>query len=145
MFAWISDLNSTYFDSSEQPLFDLNIIQYFNSSAGSPTMENAHDVIVIEGNAELEEDVVPIVDAVGAQQPNETNSEEHFSYAIRERKKDFKIWEHVRVINLDDGTEMCECIHCGKKIKKFNKGTTTQMHRHVFECPKLPCFGKIFA
>ncbi|XP_024984099.1 zinc finger BED domain-containing protein RICESLEEPER 2-like [Cynara cardunculus var. scolymus] len=36
-----------------------------------------------------------------------------------------------------------ECIHCGEKIKKLKDGTTTPLHRHISDCPKLKAVNTI--
>ncbi|KAK8701878.1 hypothetical protein V6N13_020256 [Hibiscus sabdariffa] len=65
------------------------------------------------------------VDAVsavaGAEQIDATNNEESTPFTKRKRKKTSGVWEHFRLVKLLDGTDLCECIHCGIKIKESSR------------------------
>ncbi|KAK9028211.1 hypothetical protein V6N11_068021 [Hibiscus sabdariffa] len=43
---------------------------------------------------------------------------------------------------MSDGTEVCNCIHCGEKIKKLKDGTTIPLHKYIGDCPKLKVFNR---
>ncbi|XP_042757493.1 zinc finger BED domain-containing protein RICESLEEPER 2-like [Lactuca sativa] len=97
------------------------------------------DVIVITAD-DGDVDIAATMDdlAGGTAQANAANNEEQIPFTKRKRKKTSEVWEHFRDIKLEDGTEMCECIHCKEKIKKLKEGTTTPLLRHVAkDCPIL--------
>ncbi|KAK9018998.1 hypothetical protein V6N11_034041 [Hibiscus sabdariffa] len=108
----------------------------FELSANTPTMENIKnpkDIVITAA------DVVIVVAAVdgGAKQVDATNNEIQDPFTKRKRKKTSGVWEHFRLVKLYDETELCKCIHYGEKIKKLKDGTSTPLHRHIVDCPKL--------
>ncbi|KAK8681501.1 hypothetical protein V6N13_053903 [Hibiscus sabdariffa] len=100
--------------------------------------QNSEFVVTIAGDREV--DAVSAV--AGAEQIDATNNEESTTFTKRKRKKTSGVWEYFRLVKLLDGTDLCECIHCGLKIKKFKKGITTPFHRHVGDCPKIKAVNK---
>ncbi|XP_024990516.1 zinc finger BED domain-containing protein RICESLEEPER 1-like [Cynara cardunculus var. scolymus] len=104
------------------------------SSANTSRMESTPEVVVIESNDG--DDVAAAVDG-GREKANIVSTEESTPYAKRKRKKTSGVWEQFRLVKLANGTEVCECIHCGEKIKKLKDGTTTSLHRHISDYPKL--------
>ncbi|KAL4364154.1 hypothetical protein GQ457_04G009370 [Hibiscus cannabinus] len=101
-------------------------------------IKNPEDIVITAA------DDVEVVAAVegGAEQVDVANNEEQAPFTKRKRKKTSGVWEHFRLVKLSDGTEMSECIHCGEKIKKLKDGTTTPLHRHIGDCPKLKAVNR---
>ncbi|KAD4386189.1 hypothetical protein E3N88_26358 [Mikania micrantha] len=96
----------------------------FRSSAETIAMENNPDVI-IDGTA----NEAVLDTAAGVEQE---------PLATKIREKTSITWQHFREINLNNGTQMHECIHCGEKVKEVKDGTTTSMQRHINQfCQKL--------
>lgn len=120
----------------------LDRLQEIESSANTSIMEDTPEVVVIGSNDG--EGVAANVDG-GTEDANAVNNEESTPYAKRKRKKTSGVWEHFRLVKLADGTEVCECIHCGEKIKKLKDGTTTPLHRHISFCPKLRAINTVHA
>ncbi|XP_024969713.1 zinc finger BED domain-containing protein RICESLEEPER 2-like [Cynara cardunculus var. scolymus] len=110
------------------------------SSANTSRMESTPEVVVIGSNDG--DDVVAVVDG-GREKANIVNNEESTPYAKRKRKKTSGVWEHFHLVKLANGTEVCECIHYGEKIKKLKDGTTTPLHRHISDCSKLRAVNTI--
>ncbi|KAE8704610.1 hypothetical protein F3Y22_tig00110450pilonHSYRG00968 [Hibiscus syriacus] len=106
----------------------------FESSTNTPTMESTQnpDVFITTDNEEVDAAATASVEHVDA-----TNNEEPTPFTKRKRKKTSGVWEHFRMVKLHDGTDLCECSHCGEKFKKMKYGTTTPLHRHIGDCPKL--------
>ncbi|KAK8669172.1 hypothetical protein V6N13_106609 [Hibiscus sabdariffa] len=112
----------------------------FELSANTPTMENIKnpkDIVITTDDVE----VVAAVSG-GAEQVDVANNEEQAPFTKRKRKKTSGVWEHFHLVKLSDGTEVFECIHCGEKIKKLKDGTTTLLHRHIGDCPKLKAVNR---
>ena len=94
------------------------------SSANTLRMESTPAVAVIGSNDG--EDVAATVDGgTGIVDASLVNNEESTAYAKRKRKRTSGVWEHFRLVKLANGSEVCECIHCGEKIKKLKDGTIT--------------------
>ncbi|XP_024981677.1 zinc finger BED domain-containing protein RICESLEEPER 2-like [Cynara cardunculus var. scolymus] len=110
------------------------------SSANTSRMESTPEMVVIGSNDG--DDIVAAVDG-GREQTSIVNNEETTPYAKRKRKKTSGVWEHFCLVKLANGTEVCECIHCDEKIKKLKDGTTTPLHRHISDCPKLKAVNTI--
>ncbi|KAK8568715.1 hypothetical protein V6N12_007258 [Hibiscus sabdariffa] len=113
----------------------------FELSANTPTMENIKnpkDIVITTDDVE----VVAAVSG-GAEQVDVANNEEQAPFTKRKRKKTSGVWEHFHLVKLSDGTEVFECIHCGEKIKKLKDGTTTLLHRHIGDCPKLKAVNRV--
>ncbi|KAD3066658.1 hypothetical protein E3N88_34538 [Mikania micrantha] len=71
----------------------------FQSSAGTPTMENNPNVVIIDGEAnEAARDTT-----AGVEQANAANCEEQDPFTKKKRKKTSVTWEHFREITLDNG------------------------------------------
>ncbi|XP_024961842.1 zinc finger BED domain-containing protein RICESLEEPER 2-like [Cynara cardunculus var. scolymus] len=75
------------------------------------------------------------------QSPQELESTEIES---RENTSRMESTPEVVVIGSNDGDDVaaavdgvCECIQFGEEIKKLKDGTTTSLHRHISDCPKL--------
>ncbi|KAK8553947.1 hypothetical protein V6N12_030926 [Hibiscus sabdariffa] len=95
-------------------------------------IKNPEDIVITADDVEV---VAAVGD--GVEQVDATNNEEQAPFTKRKRKKTSGVWEHFRLVKLSDETEVSECIHCGEKIKKLKDGTTTPLHRHIGDCPKL--------
>ncbi|XP_039028849.1 zinc finger BED domain-containing protein RICESLEEPER 2-like [Hibiscus syriacus] len=104
----------------------------FESSTNTPTMESTQNPDVVFITADNEE-----VDAAATTSVEHVNNEEPTPFTRRKRKKTSGVWEHFRMVKLHDGTDLCECSHYGEKFKKMKYGTTTPLHRHIGDCPKL--------
>ncbi|KAE8671157.1 hypothetical protein F3Y22_tig00111990pilonHSYRG00058 [Hibiscus syriacus] len=106
----------------------------FESSTNTPTMESTQnpDVFITTDNEEVDAVATASVEHVDA-----TNNEEPTPFTRRKRKKTSGVWEHLWMLKLHDGIDLCECSHCGEKFKKMKYGTTTPLHRHIGDCPKL--------
>ncbi|KAL4296882.1 hypothetical protein GQ457_12G018630 [Hibiscus cannabinus] len=81
-----------------------------------------HDDQYLDNYSPLESTEFDLIDVA--------NNEEQAPFTKRKRKKTSGVWEPFRLVKLSD------------EIKKLKDGTTTPLHRHIGDCPKLKAVNR---